>query len=115
MAKYKFWTKTRGIQPEDEAHGMSRAFSQMYSADGIHWNVYHDRIETPQCDTQNLPMWDELDVEIGELVVLRKLLRVTGMGLVEGKPKTQRGRRKLALGDESGTVLGRVRAQQAEW
>ncbi|MCX8213945.1 MAG: hypothetical protein OTJ97_05470 [SAR202 cluster bacterium] len=115
MEKYKFWTKIRGIPPEDEARGMSGPFWQMYSADSIHWNVYHDRIETPQCDTQNLPMWDELDLEIGELAVLRKLLRVTGMGLVEGKPKTQRGRRKLALGDESGTVLRRVRAQQVEW
>ena len=60
-------------------------------------------------------MWDEVDLDNGELVVRRKLVRVTGLGLVEGKPKTQRGRRKIALGNEAGTVLRRVRAQQAEW
>ena len=57
--KYKFWTKIRGIPPEDEARGMTGPFWQMYSADGILWNVYLDRIETPKCDTQNVPMWDD--------------------------------------------------------
>jgi len=59
-------------------------------------------------------MWNEVDLDAGELAVRRKLLRVTGRGLVEGKPKTQRGRRKIALGDEATTVLRRVRGQQAE-
>ena len=59
--------------------------------------------------------WDDVDLAAGELAVNRKLLRVTGVGLVEGKPKTQRGRRKIALGNEATAVLRRIRTQQTEW
>ena len=57
--KYKFWTKIRGIPKEDQERGMSGAFWQMYSSDGINWNVYDDRVDTEHCDTQNVPFWDD--------------------------------------------------------
>ena len=57
--RYKFWTKIQHIPEEDTARGMTGAFWQMYSSDGIYWNVYPDRIDTPKCDTQNVPFWDD--------------------------------------------------------
>ena len=57
--RYKFWTKIRGIPEEDQARGMTGPFWQMHSEDGIFWNVYTERIDTPHCDTQNVPLWDD--------------------------------------------------------
>ena len=31
----------------------------MYSEDGIYWQVYDKRVDTAQCDTQNVPFWDD--------------------------------------------------------
>ena len=57
--RYKFWTKIQHIPDEDTARGMTGPFWQMYSSDGIYWNVYPDRIDTAACDTQNVPFWDD--------------------------------------------------------
>jgi len=46
--------------------------------------------------------WSDLDFGTGILQVRRNLARVTGMGYVEGEPKTKSGRRKIVL---SGVVL----------
>ena len=57
--RYKFWTKIRAIPDEDVARGMVGQFWQMYSDDGIHWNVYPKDTEFVPCDTQNVPLWDD--------------------------------------------------------
>jgi hypothetical protein len=57
--RYKFWTKVRGIPEEDQARGMIGQFWQMYSEDGIYWNVYPKDTEIVPCDTQNVPLWDD--------------------------------------------------------
>ena len=57
--RYKFWTKIRAIPEEDVARGMVGQFWQMYSDDGIYWNVYPKDTELVPCDTQNVPLWDD--------------------------------------------------------
>ena len=84
--RYKFWTKIRGIPDEDTARGMTGAFWQMYSSDGIYWNVYPDRIDTPKCDTQNVPFWDDRInkyVGYGRTRNPYKGFKVRGVGRIE--------------------------------
>ena len=84
--RYKFWTKIRDIHPEDEARGMTGPFWQMYSSDGIYWNTYPDRVDAPQCDTQNVPFWDD---RLGKYVGYGRTrnpymgFRVRGIGRIE--------------------------------
>ena len=84
--RYKFWTKIRGIPDEDTARGMTGAFWQMYSSDGIYWNVYPDRIDTAACDTQNVPFWDDRInkyVGYGRTRNPYKGFKVRGVGRIE--------------------------------
>ena len=84
--RYKFWTKVRDIPPEDRARGMKEPFWQMYSSDGIYWNVYPDQIDVPQCDTQNVPFWDDrLGKYVGYGRTRRPYMgfRVRGIGRIE--------------------------------
>jgi hypothetical protein len=77
--RYKLWAKTNGFIPagetlnpgdvplgvmagdalEPEMRVMTSGLVSMYSADGLHWNVYEKRVETGACDTLNIPTWDE--------------------------------------------------------
>ena len=84
--RYKFWTKIRGIPDEDTARGMTGACWQMYSSDGIYWNVYPDRIDTPKCDTQYVPFWDDRInkyVGYGRTRNPYKGFKVRGVGRIE--------------------------------
>ena len=84
--RYKFWTKIQHIPEEDTARGMTGAFWQMYSSDGIYWNVYPDRIDTPKCDTQNVPFWDDRInkyVGYGRTRNPYKGFKVRGVGRIE--------------------------------
>ena len=58
--------------------------------------------------------WTEVDLEKGELRALRTLQRITGMGLVEGEPKSERSRRTFALSQLAVDVLRQVRVKQME-
>jgi integrase len=58
--------------------------------------------------------WTEVDLDKGELRVFRTLQRITGMGLVEGEPKSERSRRTFALSQLAGDVLRQVRVKQME-
>ena len=84
--RYKFWTKIRGIPDEDVARGMVGQFWQMYSDDGIYWNVYPKDTEIVPCDTQNVPLWDD---RIGRYVGYGRTrnqmngFRVRGVGRTE--------------------------------
>ena len=84
--RYKFWTKVRAIPDEDAARGMVGQFWQMYSEDGIYWNVYPKDTEIVPCDTQNVPLWDD---RIGRYVGYGRTrsemngFRVRGVGRTE--------------------------------
>ena len=58
--------------------------------------------------------WTEVDLDNGELRALRTLQRITGMGLVEGEPKSDRSRRTFALSQLAVEVLRQVRVKQME-
>ena len=58
--------------------------------------------------------WDVVDLDEGYLRVTRTLQQIYGQGLVEGKPKTDRSRRTISLGDGALEVLRGVRAAQAK-
>ena len=54
------------------------------------------------------------DFEGNGLRVTGTLQRVTGMGLVEGPPKTKSSRRSIALGQMAMDILNRIRGKQLE-
>jgi len=58
--------------------------------------------------------WDVINVESGELRVVRTLQRIVGMRLVEGQPKTERSRRTIALSGGAIGLLKDIRADQSE-
>ncbi|MBI4299110.1 MAG: site-specific integrase [Chloroflexi bacterium] len=58
--------------------------------------------------------WGGVDFEGNGLRVTGTLQRVTGMGLVEGPPKTKSSRRSIALGQKAMTILNRIRSKQLE-
>jgi hypothetical protein len=77
--RYKLWAKIQGIMPAGEElppgevplgvragdalekvqRVMTSGLVAMYSEDGILWNVYDRRVDTPACDTENVAIWDE--------------------------------------------------------
>ena len=86
--RYKFWTKIRAIPDEDVARGMVGQFWQMYSDDGIHWNVYPKDTEFVPCDTQNVPLWDDrLGRYVGYGRTRKQMngFRVRGVGRTESE------------------------------
>ncbi len=58
--------------------------------------------------------WDKVDLDDAEIEVSRKLIRITGRGLVEGFPKTEQSRRTLEASRIAVDVLRRVKVEQAE-
>jgi integrase len=58
--------------------------------------------------------WDVVDLERGEVRVVRTLHRVNGLGMVEGQPKTAKSRRSVVLSPEAVQVLHAVRGRQIE-
>lgn len=56
--------------------------------------------------------WEHVDLMRGRLSVVRTLQRITGYGLVEGQPKTQKSRRSIALSPEAIDILHAIRNQQ---
>lgn len=58
--------------------------------------------------------WDSIDLTGSTLQVVRTLQRVTGYGLVEGQPKTQRSRRAISLSPAAVELLHGLRGTQME-
>ena len=58
--------------------------------------------------------WDAVDTDRRALMVVRTLQRITGMGLVEGTPKTAKSQRSIDLGKDAVELLNRIRVTQAE-
>jgi integrase len=58
--------------------------------------------------------WDHVDLIRGSLSVVSTLQRITGYGLVEGQPKTQKSRRSIALSPQAVDVLHSIRGRQIE-
>ncbi|MDA1229082.1 MAG: tyrosine-type recombinase/integrase, partial [Chloroflexi bacterium] len=58
--------------------------------------------------------WDMVDLDAGHLRVTRTLQPITGRGLVEGQPKTDRSRRTISLGAGALETLRELRVAQAE-
>ena len=78
-------------------------------------NIYHLAVLTGLRRSELLGLrWDAIDVDNRRLMVIRKLQRITGMGLLEGQPKTARSKRSIALSPVAVTLLHEVRAQQLE-
>ena len=58
--------------------------------------------------------WDAVDLATSTLRVTRILQRITGLGLVEGRPKTARSRRSFDLAPAAVALLHGVRGTQME-
>jgi integrase len=58
--------------------------------------------------------WKHVDLLRGSLSVVSTLQRITGFGLVEGQPKTQKSRRSISLGPEVVSLLHAIRGKQIE-
>ena len=58
--------------------------------------------------------WEAIDLVSSTLRVIRTLQRITGHGLVEGQPKTQRSRRPISLSPNAVDLLHGVRGTQIE-
>jgi integrase len=56
--------------------------------------------------------WENVDLLAGRLSVVSTIQRITGLGLVEGKPKTDRSRRSIPLSDTAIQMLHDVRGRQ---
>ena len=58
--------------------------------------------------------WEDVRLDDARLSVVRTLQRITGMGLVEGLPKTAKSRRSIALSSATVDLLHSVRGEQIE-
>lgn len=58
--------------------------------------------------------WSDFDADAGRLTVQRTVRWITGRGVVEGEPKSDRSRRNLSLAPMAVTALKDHRARQAE-
>jgi integrase len=58
--------------------------------------------------------WESVDLERGVLQVVSTIQRITGKGLVEGVPKTNKSRRSIELGLDAVSLLRRIRIAQSE-
>lgn len=56
--------------------------------------------------------WEYVDLAQGTLSVVKTLQRITGHGLIEGQPKTQKSRRSIALDSEAVDLLLAIRNKQ---
>lgn len=85
--RYKLWTKFRPTDQEMEA-GVRPGLYAMFSADGLHWQVYPDQPNPPgqACDTQDVFFWDDrIDRYVG-------YTRVAATQHVDEAAKAQVGR-----------------------
>ena len=58
--------------------------------------------------------WSAIDLETGKLKVLNTLQRITGKGLVEGIPKTDKSRRSIKLGQDIVKIFRKIQTAQVE-
>lgn len=58
--------------------------------------------------------WRDVDLEVGRLTVAQALQYLSGHGLSERQPKTDRSRRTIPLGETALRALARLRRRQAE-
>ena len=57
--------------------------------------------------------WSDIDLQAKTLIIRRARVEVTGSGVVEVGPKTERGRRTLPLDDALASALRSLKARQA--
>jgi integrase len=56
--------------------------------------------------------WSNVNLDTGKLKVVNTLQRITGQGLVNGLPKTERSRRSIAIGPDVIDLLHQIRGKQ---
>jgi integrase len=56
--------------------------------------------------------WENTDLEAGTLRVVETRLRVAGLGVTVGQPKTRRSRRTVDLDDSASDLLREIRGRQ---
>ena len=59
-------------------------------------------------------LWKNVDLQRHRISIVQTLQRITGRGLVVGKPKTKRSRRSIALGATEIELLHTIRGKQIE-
>ena len=85
------------------------------ASESIYSDIYELGILTGLRRSEMLGLWWScVDFDAGYLMVVRTLQRIDGYGLVEEKPKTQKSRRSVALGEAALALLRKVRAKQAQ-
>jgi integrase len=57
--------------------------------------------------------WEDIDLQAKKLTIRKARLEITGVGVVEGEPKTERGRRTLPLDDGLVAALRSLKTRQA--
>lgn len=86
------------------------------AADDRFYPVYHLAILTGLRRSEIFGLkWDAVDLAGCTLRVVRTLQRITGHGLVEGQPKTNRSRRVISLAPVAVELLHGVRGAQMEY
>jgi integrase len=58
--------------------------------------------------------WSDVDLQAKTITIRRARVEITGVGVVEGEPKTERGRRTLPLDDGLVAALRSLKARQAQ-
>ena len=56
--------------------------------------------------------WNNVDLENGRIKIYETLLRITGQGLVQGEPKTEKAKRVIDIGARAVELLHEIRFQQ---
>ena len=85
------------------------------AADSRFRDLYHLAILTGMRRSELAGLkWENVDLANGQLSVVRTLQRILGQGLVEGRPKTAKSRRSIALATEAVQLLHGVRGRQIE-
>jgi integrase len=57
--------------------------------------------------------WSDVDLQAKMITIRRARVEVTGVGVVEGEPKTERGKRTLPLDDGLVATLRTLKTRQA--
>ena len=99
---------------------------EMWDTDVIH-QFLKEATKSPFRDIYNLAVltgmrrgelaglrWEHVDLDHGKLSVATTLQRIVGKGVVQGQPKTARGRRMLALSHSAVRLMQGVRSRQIE-
>ncbi len=106
----------RARRPEATALDAEGARRLLEAADGHRlYPIIHLALHTGLRAGELLALrWEDVDLDRGILQVRRTLQRLRGQGLHVKEPKTERGRRTVALPASAVEVLRRHRRQQAE-